>query len=41
MWLKSLRPYYAMGVLIAALLAVAAGAGLLEPGIYEGYLSGT
>jgi hypothetical protein len=35
----SLRPYYLVGAMIAALLAVAAGAGLADPGIYRPFLS--
>ncbi|MFN8473360.1 MAG: hypothetical protein U0822_14315 [Anaerolineae bacterium] len=34
----ALRPYYVMGALIAACLAVAAGAGLLNPDIYRPFI---
>jgi hypothetical protein len=37
----SLRPYYMLGMLIALLLAVTAGAGLLIEGIYRPFLSET
>jgi hypothetical protein len=36
---KSLRPYYVLGTVIVVLLAVAAGAGLVVPDLYKGYLT--
>jgi hypothetical protein len=39
MFRTSLRPYYLMGTLIAALLAITAAAGLLVEGLYRPFLS--